>query len=737
MQSQGDFFSDALALSVAQQGNELIANFTKLIENYFGIDKVLIINLKELKTQNSTLIDYVVNTRKSYVDNQLSDFSAFPTLISYKNAGFRSYAAVPLLIDGRVYMMLELVSKREDFFDEQLIAKLLPSAYLIASSLAFKEESSMSKKLAEYFEAIFEDEHPQLLASNDGSIIRANKSAAKLFSIDVHEQRKLKQLLNVGLEGGFSEVNNRIYSININKINDRLTHIIADDVTKALYSDTINEMFELSDELFLFKLDSSFNIIDIKGNGRIMQYTKELLIGNNMLNILKKEQIEAFRNSISTTKGSSGSITMNIENHEPLHMAYISRKLDNSFLILLKDLYIHDALQLAKSNLNDLMDITHDAVIGIDDLGNIAYTNPSAINMLGFTKDELKSKPIRDLYVETDILSRDLNYCKNGGKIDNTFINIRKKNSELIPATHSIRFLNPNGIQQMQEQNSSDMNSIKYVITINELATKRKLSDLESELKAKEGQIKKLENETDLKSKFIYNISHELKTPLTNIKGYSKLLYDGEFGALTDEQKEFIKTTLDEADRLMLIIQQILDAAKLESKKIKLDLKEVDLQNMSNNPSIKGLEESARAKGLQFIWDVSWLVPKIIADPNRLIQIFVNLIGNAIKFTNTGSVTVKITKKSKKFIQCSIIDTGIGISDDDKKKLFRRKFYEATKKGLVQQPNVGTGLGLTIARDLVRLHGGKISFESELGKGSTFWFTLPINPKQKKEKVQT
>ena len=155
------------------------------------------------------------------------------------------------------------------------------------------------------------------------------------------------------------------------------------------------------------------------------------------------------------------------------------------------------------------------------------------------------------------------------------------------------------------------------------MRTKAKLDGQREEIGALEGRLKKLESEAALKSQFIYNISHELKTPLTSIKGYSKLLYDGEFGPLNDEQKEYIKTTLGEADRLMLIIQQILDAAKLESDKVKLELKEVDLQNMANNPSIKGLEETARNKGLTFKWQVAYDVPKITADPNRLIQIFV------------------------------------------------------------------------------------------------------------------
>lgn len=185
----------------------------------------------------------------------------------------------------------------------------------------------------------------------------------------------------------------------------------------------------------------------------------------------------------------------------------------------------------------------------------------------------------------------------------------------------------------------------------------------------------------------------------------------------------------------MLVIQQILDAAKLEAEKVKLELKEVDL-HMENSPSIKALEESARNKGLGFKWSVAYDVPKITADPNRLIQVFVNLIGNAIKFTEKGGINVVIERKNKRNILCKITDTGIGINEDDKKKLFRRKFYEAAKKELVQQPGAGTGLGLSITRDIVKLHSGKIGFDSIPGKGSTFWFTLPINPKQKRRDAQ-
>jgi two-component system sensor histidine kinase ChiS len=129
---------------------------------------------------------------------------------------------------------------------------------------------------------------------------------------------------------------------------------------------------------------------------------------------------------------------------------------------------------------------------------------------------------------------------------------------------------------------------------------------------------------------------------------------------------------------------------------------------------------------------VAYDTPRITADPNRLIQVLVNLIGNAVKFTDKGSIEVRVVKKTNRSIECSVSDTGIGISDEDKKKLFR-KFYQAPKTDLVKQEQAGTGLGLSITKDIVTLHGGKIGFESELGKGSRFWFTLPINSRAKKK----
>jgi signal transduction histidine kinase len=215
------------------------------------------------------------------------------------------------------------------------------------------------------------------------------------------------------------------------------------------------------------------------------------------------------------------------------------------------------------------------------------------------------------------------------------------------------------------------------MIVIKELETKRRLEDMEMSLKERDSKIKKLESVGERKSEFIYNISHELKTPLTNIKGFSSLLYNGNAGELTKSEKDYVSTIMEESDRLMLIIQQVLDAAKLEADKVKLDFKDFDLKTIYNNPTIKSLEESALNKGLEFKWEADKSLPNVSCDPNRLIQVFVNLIGNAVKFTDKGGITVHMFLKTKRAVECDVIDTGIGISEDDRKKLFKKDACKA------------------------------------------------------------
>src|SRR5208283_994244 len=179
--------------------------------------------------------------------------------------------------------------------------------------------------------------------------------------------------------------------------------------------------------------------------------------------------------------------------------------------------------------------------------------NSSAEAMLDYTRQELAGKEIKLLYKDPSTVDHDMAYARNLGKPDNSYIDLIKRDGTMVPGTQSIRLLT-----------DSEGNS-EYLIVVKELASKRRMDDQEFELGKSEREIKKLRSTGDLKSQFIYNISHELKTPLTSIKGFAKLLSTGEFGKLNEEQLQYIQTICDESDRLMLIIQQVLDASKLDA----------------------------------------------------------------------------------------------------------------------------------------------------------------------------
>ena len=362
----------------------------------------------------------------------------------------------------------------------------------------------------------------------------------------------------------------------------------------------------------------------------------------------------------------------------------------------------------------------------VDNEGFIRKANKNAQKLLKYGNDELLGIPFTKLFPDKDNVERmsaAFGLAKERGMLTDIYATMTAKDGSVIKFTQSIKTL-------------ADMEGrLKgYLIIGRELNTKMIMEEMRSKLEEITRHAEKMKQESDLKTQFIFNVSHELKTPITNINGYARLLIEGVQGELTPEQKEGVNTIITENDRLMQLIQQILDVAKLEAGKIKLDWQEVDLNAIKENASIKSLEEMVKAKGLDYNFIIDYSVPKIEADPNRLIQVFVNLIVNAYKFTEKGGITIKAFRKGKN-IKVEVRDTGIGISPDDRNKLFRR-FYQLQKRGLTKQEGSGTGLGLSIVKEIVTLHGGRVGVDKEtaVGKGSIFFFTLPINRKSKKDK---
>lgn len=221
---------------------------------------------------------------------------------------------------------------------------------------------------------------------------------------------------------------------------------------------------------------------------------------------------------------------------------------------------------------------------------------------------------------------------------------------------------------------------------------------------------------------FMNIVSHELKTPLTAVSAHLDVL-DGLKGNLSKQELSSLEAIKRNNNQLRMLIDNILEIARMESKRFELNKTKINLKDNIGDV-IKELKILSDKKGLKLTTKVG-ILPKIEADENRVREILNNLISNAIKFTEKGSVTVE-AKKRNNYILVSVIDTGIGIPKDKMKNLFQR-FYQVDSS--LGRRYGGTGLGLLISKKVVEAHGGKINVESVLGKGSTFSFTLPIRGK--------
>ncbi|MBE3122366.1 MAG: PAS domain-containing sensor histidine kinase [Thermoplasmata archaeon] len=335
-----------------------------------------------------------------------------------------------------------------------------------------------------------------------------------------------------------------------------------------------------------------------------------------------------------------------------------------------------------------------------DKTGEIKMINHEVVKILGWTFEEWKTENIlANCYPESEAFKEALDFMVNkpigwkdfktttkyGTVIDTTWTNISL----------------PDGV----------------LMGIGRDITERKQAD--EKIKKQIVQLKKLDG---VKTDFLNTTSHELRTPVTSIKGYIQMLLKQTLGEITEEQKKALEVLLRNTNRLDHLIQDILDISRLESETMKFITEKIDVTKIVKEIA-ETMQVSADLKGIKINIDIQKEIPNLMIDQERIKQVLMNLVDNAIKFSPDGSMIHIKTRKEKEDVLFEVQDFGRGIPKNKQKKIFER-FYQVDSG--IDRKFGGVGLGLTISKKIIDTYGGQIWVDSTIGKGSSFKFSVPL-----------
>jgi PAS domain S-box-containing protein len=340
-----------------------------------------------------------------------------------------------------------------------------------------------------------------------------------------------------------------------------------------------------------------------------------------------------------------------------------------------------------------------------DNRSKFQEVNPAMERITGYSREELLQMNVSDLYQHPEEREQILQKAVlTQGHVTQEVCLRKKDGTKIVVADTKTAVRNDSG-------------QVMYFDGIVEDITKRK------KMEEKERELHILREIDKQRSQFLSNISHELRTPLASIKGFTSTLLRTDTKWSEEEQRDFLETMSQEADRLTRLIGDLLDVTRLDAGGMKLDKKSCHISEIID--SIRDRLDVI-TKGRQLNIEIPAEMPTLLSDEMRTGQVITNLVENAVNFSHEGSEITIEAKADNAQIVITVADQGVGISAQDIKRLFNR-FYQADN--IVSGQKKGTGLGLCICKCIVEAHGGKIWVESKVGKGSRFSFSLPVSKK--------